>query len=184
MSIENILLIGIALAMDASAIAISIGINPVVSKRGKVMFALSFTFFQFLFSLLGAYWGLLFETYVASIPNIIGGMIIAFVGVMMIKEGMEDEESESILDSFKMYIILGISVSIDALVVGFTALSYTNYILDLILNSVIIGSVTLVLSLTAFFVSKYIRSLSFISKYADYIGGIILIIFGIKMIFM
>ncbi|MGL5244365.1 MAG: manganese efflux pump MntP family protein, partial [Sarcina sp.] len=153
MGIESVMLIGLALAMDASAIALSIGINPSVSKRGKMMFVLSFAFFQFLLSFIGAYGGIIFETYIANIPNIIGGMIIAFVGVMMIKEGMEHKE-ESVLDKPKMYIILGISVSIDALVIGFTALSYTNDINILVWNSLVIGIITLILSSSAFLFSK------------------------------
>ena len=184
MDILSIMIIGVALAMDASAIALSIGINPTVSRKGKFMFALSFGFFQFLLSLIGAYCGSLFETYVVCIPHIIGGMIIAFIGVMMIKDGMENEDDRSILDNLKMYVVLGISVSIDALVVGFTALNYTNMVSVLFFNSYIIGIISLVLSLGAFFVAKYARKIDFIKKYADYIGGIILIIFGIKMIFM
>lgn len=184
MSVITVILIGLALAMDASAISLSVGINPAVSKKGKIMFTLSFAFFQFLLSFLGAYLGLLFETYVASIPNIIGGMIIAFVGIMMIKEGMQEDNKESVLDNLKMYIILGISVSIDALVLGFTALSYTNAIYILLINSFIIGLITLILCSIAFYISKYVRRLEFISKYADYIGGIILILFGLKMIFV
>lgn len=184
MSIGSIILVGLALAMDASAIALSIGINPTVSRRGKFMFAFSFGFFQFLLSLIGAYLGLLFETYVVCIPNIIGGMIIAFVGVMMIKEGMENDEEDSVLDNPKMYAILGISVSIDAMVVGFTALNYTNLVSILFFNSIVIGIISLVLSLGAFFLARYVRRIDFVKKYADYIGGIILILFGIKMIFM
>lgn len=184
MSIGSIVLIGIALAMDASAIALSIGINPTVSRRGKFMFALSFGFFQFLLSLIGAYGGLLFETYIVAIPHIIGGMIIAFVGVMMIKEGMECDDEKSILDKPKMYAILGISVSIDAMVVGFTALNYTNLVKVLLFNSLIIGVISLVLSLGAFLLARYVRKIKFVKIYADYIGGIILIIFGLKMIFM
>ncbi|MPQ44048.1 manganese efflux pump MntP family protein [Clostridium tarantellae] len=183
MGIESIMLIGLALAMDASAIALSIGINPSVSKKGKVMFALSFAFFQCILSFIGAYGGIVFETYVATIPNIIGGMIISFVGVMMIKEGMENKE-ESILDKFKMYIILGISVSIDALVIGFTALSYTNDMSILFTNSLIIGIITLILSSFAFVFSKLVKKIKFIAKYADYIGGIILFLFGLKMMFI
>lgn len=182
MDIKTILLIGIALAMDASAIALSIGINSSVKRNNKLLFALSFGFFQFLFTFIGALSGMLFEIYITSIPTIIGGVIIAIVGVMMIKEGME-EKDECILLKTKMYFILGISVSIDALVVGFTAFNKMINISELFRASIIIGIVTLVLSISAFFASRYAQKVNLISKYADYIGGIILIVFGLKMIF-
>lgn len=182
MDIKSVLLIGIALAMDACAIALSIGINCSVKRKNKLLFALSFAFFQFLFTFVGALAGTLFEIYVASIPNIIGGMIIAVVGVMMIKEGME-EKDECILLQTKMYFILGISVSIDALVVGFTAFNKVANTTELALLSLLIGVITLILSLGAFFASRYAQKVSIITKYADYIGGVILIIFGLKMIF-
>ncbi|SHI63082.1 Putative Mn2+ efflux pump MntP [Clostridium cavendishii DSM 21758] len=183
MDIKTVVLIGIALAMDASAIALSIGLNCAIQKKNKFLFALSFAFFQFLFTLLGAIGGMLFEIYITSIPNIIGGIVIAIVGVMMIKEGMEQKE-ECILLKTKMYFILGISVSIDALVVGFTAFNRVGNLMNITFISVIIGIITLILSLTAFFASKYARKFSFITKYADYIGGAILIVFGFKMIFL
>lgn len=182
MDFRSLIVIAIALAMDASAVALSIGINCGVKKSNKLLFALSFGFFQFLFSFLGAVAGLLFQTYVATIPNIVGGIIIAFVGVLMIKEGMEQKD-ECFLIKPKMYLILGISVSIDALVVGFTAFHEIKSFLAIFSNALVIGLVTLILSIAAFLLSRYARKISIISKYADYIGGIILFIFGLKMIF-
>lgn len=184
MGLKEVIMIGIALAMDAAAISLSIGINCSVKRKTKINFILSFAIFQFLLSLIGALGGMLFEKYIVSIPNIIGGIIIAIVGIMMIKEGMSDEEQQCLLDSFKMYVILGLSVSIDALVVGFTALSYTKSFNILTINSLIIGIITLLICLVAFFISKYIRKIEFITKYADYIGGAILVLFGLKMIFI
>lgn len=181
MDIKTVLLIGVALAMDASAISLSIGINCSVKRNNKILFALSFAFFQFLFTFIGAIGGMLFETYVVSMPTIIGGIIIAIVGVMMIKEGMEQKD-ECILLKTKMYFILGISVSIDALVVGFTAFNKVGNIAELALLSLVVGVITLVLSLISFGGSRYAQKVRFITKYADYIGGVILIIFGLKMI--
>ena len=74
-------------------------------------------------------------------PSIIGGMIISLVGVVMIKEGFENEGKCPLLKP-KMYFILGISVSIDAMVVGFTVLNnITNVIL--FKNTLFIGGITL-----------------------------------------
>ena len=53
-------------------------------------------------------------------------MIISLVGVVMIREGFENKGKCPLLKP-KMYFILGVSVSIDAMVVGFTALNSLKF---------------------------------------------------------
>lgn len=182
MSFYILLSIAIALSLDAFGVAICIGLNNQVTRNHKFLFAASFAFFQFLFSLIGAYIGLLFNTYIASVPQLIGGIVIALVGFLMIKEGFENK-GECPLIKPSMYFILGMSVSIDAMVIGFTALSNINSSIVMISDTVMIGLVTLIMSLIAFFLTRYLKKIDVIGKYADYLGGIILILFGIKMIF-
>ena len=100
----------------------------------------------------------------------------------MIKEGFENKGKCPLINP-KMCIILGISVSIDAMVVGFTVLDKVKENLQLFQYTLMIGLVTLVMSTLAFFIARYLKKIEFVGKYADYIGGIILILFGIKMMF-
>lgn len=99
----------------------------------------------------------------------------------MIKDGMSEKEEKFIFNS-KMYYILGISVSIDAIVVGFVAFSTISTLYRLLTFTTVVGIITLIMSIIAFVVAKYLRKIDAIGKYADYIGGIILILFGLKMI--
>jgi putative Mn2+ efflux pump MntP len=79
-------------------------------------------------------------------------------------------------------LILGVSVSIDALVVGITALfSRGDYIFS---DGLLIGGITLVLVTIAFILSRHLQKMTFIAKYSDYLGGIILILFALKMMFL
>lgn len=181
MSLYLLFSIAIALSLDAFGVAICIGLNNQVRRNNKLIFAASFAFFQFLFSLIGAYIGLLFNTYIASVPQVIGGVVIALVGALMIKEGYENK-GECPLIKPSMYLILGMSVSIDAMVIGFTALSNVGNTMVIISDTLVIGFVTLVISIAAFFLARYLKRISAIGKYADYLGGVILILFGIKMI--
>lgn len=174
--------IALALSLDAFGVAVCIGLNNQVRRNNKFLFALSFGFFQFLFSLIGAYAGFLFNTYIAAVPEVIGGIVIAVVGAMMIKEGLENQ-GECPLIKPSMYFILGMSVSIDAMVVGFTAFHEVTSMAVRLSDTLFIGLVTLIMSLSAFFLARYLKKVNAIGKYADYLGGVILIIFGIKMIF-
>ena len=182
MNINYTFLIAVALSLDAFGVAISIGINRALRIKNKVLFALSFGFFQFLFSLLGAYFGFIFSTYIIAIPKIIGGVIIATVGIIMIRDGYERKDDKFLLDN-KMYIILGSSVSIDALVIGFTILSHIENTIGVIFQTMFIGLVTFIISSIGFIISLYISKIDVIAKYADFMGGFILVIFGIKLMF-
>lgn len=181
MDIKSLFIIAVALSLDAFGVAISIGISRGIYRRNKIIFALSFGFFQFLFSFVGAYAGFLFNTYVALVPKIVGGIIISIVGVLMIKEGFEDKNENFLLNP-KMYIVIGTSVSIDALVIGFTALDKIKSLGNLAFETVFIGLVTFFLSLAGFIIARYLKKLDIVAKYADFLGGTILIVFGIKMI--
>lgn len=182
MDLINVIAVAVALAMDACGVSLSLGIRKELEYNQKVKYILSFGFFQFLFSFLGAILGIFFENHIASVPSIIGGIAISIVGVVMVKEGME-EKSEDYLKNGAMYFILGISVSIDALVVGFTLFNKVSGIGIISLYTLIIGLISCILSGLSFCIAGKISNIDFISKYADYIGGAILIIFGIKMMF-
>ena len=98
MNLKDVIIVGIALAMDAVGVTVSIGVNPKVMRKSKIAFIMSFAIFQFLFFLLGGIGGHLFEKYIATIPNIVGGVAIAVVGILMIKEGFENAgEDETLL---------------------------------------------------------------------------------------
>lgn len=182
MTLVDLLLIGLAVSLDAFGVALCIGLNNRIIKTKKIIFAFSFGIFQFLFSLLGGISGKIFTENVASVPEIVGGIIIAIVGVMMIREGMENKGECPILHP-RMYFILGASVSIDAVVVGFITLSNIKIIYTLFTYTLLIGAITLFMSIVAFIISKYLSKIEIVSKYADYIGGVILILFGLKMMF-
>ncbi len=182
MALFDVMTISVALALDASGVALSLGLDERITKGRKLLSIISFGFFQFLFVFIGGLFGYFFNTYIYSLPSIVGGIIILAVGILMFREGFSKEEK---FDNIKWYIILilGISVSIDALVVGFS--TFNNFLSNYILfkNSLIVGIITSLLTAIAFLISKTICKICFIKKYSDFLAGIILILFGIKMIF-
>lgn len=180
MSIITVVLIGIALAMDALGVTLSIGVLPNIKKKIKYTYIFSFGFFQFLFIFLGGFIGKVFNNFI-TIPNAIGGIVVGVVGFVMILDALKQKE-ESILLKKGMSIFLGISVSIDALVIGFTMMNDIS-ILVLLLYSIMVGLITIVICYIGFVVCDYIKRIDFVEKYASFFGGIILIIMALKMIF-
>mgnify|MGYP006278526125 CR=1 FL=1 len=182
MDLLEIILISIALALDASGVSVSMGIDKKIKKSDIAFFIISFGFFQFLFSFLGGYFGILFNEYVFTLPCKLGGFIIFIVGILMIKEGFCENEK---INKFTWYIklLLGISVSIDAFVVGFSVLNFLNSLFTIFRYSIIIGIITSFMTSISFKISTKIGKMYFVRKYADFLGGIILVFFGIKMMF-
>lgn len=182
MGVFEVIIIGAALAMDAFGATLSIGVNTYVKRRTKILYLLSFSFFQGLFIYIGGSIGYCINNYVVSIPHILGGIILMAVGMFMIRDALGEKEEE-IFEKRFMWIIVGVSVSIDAMVVGFTAFNNISGFLILGAYGVLVALLTLFICYVGFIICRYIRKISFFQKYADLLGGIVLVLFSIKMLF-
>ncbi|ADL52615.1 manganese efflux pump MntP family protein [Clostridium cellulovorans] len=183
MNFFSLTLIAIALALDAFGVALSIGISGCAVKKQKIILALSFGFFQFLFAYIGATLGYFINSYIISVPEIIGGVIQIIIGFLMLWQGYRKGEGNFRIRK-DMYAILGASVSIDAMIVGFAVLFYEKNMLIIFEYALYIGLIAMILSLAAFFLSKYLKKISIVEQYAEFIAGVILIFFGLKMILL
>lgn len=178
----RIILIAIALALDAFGVALGLSCSQNLQKKEKGLIILSFGFFQALFTFLGAVFGRFVNLNFFNITGYLSGTIIFIMGLLLLKEGhsQNQNDEESKLLSTWAYIILGISVSIDALGVGFSVL-YKDPLVLVTFNSIYIGMITSFLTFCAFPLSGFVKNIRIVEKYADYLGGIILILFGLKM---
>lgn len=183
MLVDKIFVLGIALSFDAFGVAIGIGCGKKLNLKEVISIMFSFAFFQYFFVFLGGILGNFVNSNIFNISGLISGMIIIVLGFLYIKEGFEDEGECLYYElSFWKYLLLGISVSIDALGVGFSVLyKYSVYVL--LNNSIIVGSITFLLTFLSLVIVKYIKRFKLLEECSVYIGGIILIIFGLKMIF-
>ena len=179
----NIILIGTALGFDAFGVALGLGCGNKLVRKQKLGLIFSFGFFQFLLTISGAFVGNYINTNFFQISNLLSGIVILFIGFILLKEGHEREEVCTYVDlTLVSYVVLGISVSIDALGVGFSILYDLNYT-GLLNQSLIIGVVSVLMTGIALVIVPYIKKLGIMEKYADYIGGLILVIFALNMIF-
>ncbi len=178
----DIILIAVALALDASGVSMGVACGTKLNMKNRISLILSFGFFQFLLALSGALLGNFISTRIIRISDIASGVIIFIIGIILFREGFKKEE-ECIYRrlTFWTVVILGISVSIDALGVGFSIM-HKEMFLNMLYKSLIIGIIAAIFTMFSLYIIRYLKKIIIIEKYSDFIAGIILIIFGIKMI--
>lgn len=179
MSIIEIIVLSIGLAMDATAVSMTNGMNDTKMKVKKILLiGLTFGLFQALMPLLGYLFGTLFVDFVEKIDHWIALILLGFLGIQMLREGFsknEDKEEVKVL-GLKMLLIQGVATSIDALAVGVSLASLKANILVAVIS---IGIITTLLSISGVYVGKKFGDL--LNNKASILGGIILIGIGLKI---
>ena len=193
MTLIELFLLSLGLSMDAFAVAICKGLSiRKVKFKECTKVGLYFGGFQGGMPLIGFILGVQFKDYINSIGHWIAFILLSFIGIKMIRESMEKDNDVEIVNftqvnihkedinqlGFKNMVILAIATSIDALAVGVT---FAFLQIDIIPAVFFIGVVTFILStvgmkLGNIFGSKY-------KSTAQFVGGAILILMGIKILF-
>ena len=179
MKLIDIILLGVSLAMDATAVSICKGLSmKKLDKKKTITIALYFGTFQAIMPIIGYLLGISFKEVVEAIDHWIAFFLLAVVGINMIRESLS-KESESLNDliDFKTMTPLAIATSIDALAIGIT-LAFLR--VNIIGAVTIIGIITIFLSMIGVFIGN-----EFGKKYrkiAETLGGIVLIGIGLKIL--
>lgn len=175
----EVILLGIALAMDALAVSIVNGIKyKNYGKKEMFLASLSFGVFQGVMPLLGYLIFTPFIKYVEKVDHWIVLILLGYIGIDMIKESFEkDEDIKENSEEFTLKILLveSIATAIDALSVGVTL---PNLSVNPYLACVIIGLCTTLICMIGHMLGKKIAML--LKNKALFLGGAILIIIGIK----
>ena len=192
MAIWEIVLIGVALSMDAFAVGMTDGMTEPKMKAWKVVvIAAFFGIFQFLMPVAGYYFGSIFTHIVQKIAPWLSFAILAFLGGKMVldfileqrqKKRGEAVKSEKSTGIAKLF-VQAVATSIDALAVGVTFLAAeTNGGLPMhvVLCALIIGAITFSLSTAAVAIGK--RAGNRFADKAELLGGLILIAIGVKIL--
>lgn len=196
------ILLGCGLAMDASAVSMTNGMNETKMKLPKmILVAAMFGIFQCIMPLCGYFVGNIFKSFLEKFTAIIALLLLSYIGGKMLYEGIKAirEQKKSAKESvneeenveleekkkltFGQLFIQAIATSIDALTVGLVFIGVgVSYGLDnnffAILVSVIIGIVTFIFSIISLFIGKKFGEL--LSDKAQIVGGLILIGIGLK----
>ena len=170
--IIELFLIGVGLSMDAFAVSICKGLGmEKINKKQAFTIGLYFGGFQALMPLIGWFLGIRFQQYITSIDHWIAFILLVCIGGKMVVE-----KKDQPLDHKEMF-LLAVATSIDALAVGITFAFLDTPIIEAI---VIIGCTTFVLSIVGVIVGNFFGTRY--KKKAEIIGGIILILIGLKIL--
>lgn len=180
MSFIEIVLIGIALSMDAFAVCIAASMSyTALTHKQKLSMPVAFGLFQGIMPILGYYLGSLFSSFIEKYAGVISLVILGVIGINMIRESFAPEsEREQKTLTIKVLLIQAVATSIDAFAVG---VSFAVQGAGIYSSSLIIAVTTFLLSLAAVSIGN--KAGKKLGGRAEIIGGIILIIIGVKALF-
>ena len=181
MSVFEIVILGLALAMDAFAVTISNSFAyPKISRTRSLSMPLAFGFFQFLMPVVGFILGQLVSDFITQYAGIITFAILGFIGGKMIWDAFHEEEGEEASEqTLTMPVLLfqAVATSIDALAVGVT---FAFLQVSLIPAVSTIGIITFMISVLGVKIGN-VFGMKYKSK-AEFAGGVILIVIGRKIL--
>ncbi len=181
MGIVEILFLAVGLAMDAFAVAICKGLalNKTAVKH-YVIVGLWFGGFQGLMPCIGYFLGKAFGKYIEQIDHWVAFVLLLIIGGNMIKEAFSKDCDEDNMTSglgFATMLVLAISTSIDAAATGIILESEGA---NIWLSVVVIAVVTFIISAVGVKIGNVFGT-KYKSK-AEFTGGAILILLGVKML--
>jgi manganese efflux pump family protein len=180
MSLVTIILLAVALGVDAFSVAIGIGAAYARKSWSPVLrLSLAFGLFQFAMPVAGWLAGSTVVAIIAGFDHWIAFALLAFVGGKMIWEGFGKENDEAKADQTKglPLLILSIATSIDALAVGF---SFSLLKTPILFPAVIIGIICFFMTAIGMFFGRVLAKM--FGKKVEIFGGLVLIAIGVKIL--
>lgn len=186
MSLIDIILLSIALAMDCFAVSIVSGVIVRHKVWGVILqTAFLFGLFQALMPLLGWLATSGFHQYIEAYDHWVAFALLAYLGVGMIRESFSQQEEQHFNPrSLKTQIVQAVATSIDALAVGISmAMMDYRTVSDLLFPLVAIGIGSFVFSVAGFLLGiRFGKSIRKRLK-PELLGGVILLLIGFKILF-
>ncbi|MBE7084686.1 MAG: hypothetical protein E7368_01365 [Clostridiales bacterium] len=201
MQIYEILILAVALAMDACAVAMTNGMtNPKLPPHRALLIGGFFGFFQFLMPLIGFFvTGIVANAFLATFEKISAwvsfGLLVFLGGKMLFDCILELHKNKTAPDTEPSscpcaQLTIGkltsqaIATSIDALAVGVTlqmaSISSQGLALGVWGATLLIGGITFLLSVGAVYIGKVLGNK--LADKAGIFGGIVLVAIGVKIL--
>ena len=180
LDILSILLIALGLSADCFAVAFSGSISmKTVSPAQILRTALVFGAFQAVIPVLGWLAGLTVVDLIAEYDHWVAFALLALVGGRMIWETFRSEDAQKRVDISRgvLLLTLALATSIDALAIGLT---FAFLRVNIWLACSTIGVMAFGMTVVGFVLGRKAGAL--LGKYAEAIGGVILIGIGLRIL--
>ena len=195
MGLLEILMLGMALATDAFSVTISNTFAFDDHRVSRLMrMPLFFGLFQFGMPLAGYFVGGIAAELIEKYAGMVSLVILGFIGSNMLysgykalKEDASEEDEEEVQQgaqqsattlSYGKLLFQAVATAIDAFAVG---VSFRAHSVDILVASALFGIITAILCTIALFIGKKLGSL--LGDRAEMVGGIVLILIGLKAFF-
>lgn len=174
----ELIFLAIALSMDAFAVSIGLGSKNTQALPLALKSAVYFGVFQALMPLLGFLGGKGLLGWLEGFTHWVAFLLLALIGGKMIYEalsnGIEDEITRV---SHRVMLVLAIATSVDAMAAGFTL---TLLPVNPLIACAVIGLTTFCLSGLGVLVGNTCGT--WLESKAEFLGGVILIIIGLRIL--
>ena len=188
MGLFSVLFLACALAMDAFAVSLCKGFSTRrLEFKHYLIVGAYFGGFQALMPSLGYLIGGSFAEFIGEIDHWIAFVLLAFVGIKMIKESFERQSYDTNKQfEFKTMLALAVATSIDALAIGvsFAFVEFSG--INVWQAIIIIGIITFIICALGLKIGYKLGSDNpfgaKLGKKAEFIGGLVLIILGVKIL--
>lgn len=175
--IIEILVMAIALGMDAFSLSIGVGLNGVTRQRA-LRLCLWIGIFHVLFTLVGLYAGMLMEGVLGQVAQVFGAIVLIGLGIHMAYTSLFGREDTQVSHSSRTAVLIASGVSIDALSIGFSlGLRSATYGL---VSAFMFGAVSALLCGVGLIIGKRVTHVA--GQFGELFGALILIVTGLAFL--
>lgn len=178
MGLLELFILAVGLSMDAFAVSVCKGLAMSECPwRKAAVCGVWFGSFQALMPTIGYILGYQFREYITAVDHWIAFVLLAIIGINMIREAFGGEEEADASMDVKTMFLMAVATSIDALAVGITfAFLDTNIVAAVLF----IGATTFVISTAGAKIGNVFGAVY--RNKAEIAGGVILILLGVKIL--
>ncbi|MEG1647443.1 MAG: manganese efflux pump [Bacilli bacterium] len=176
MKLTAIIIIGIALSMDAFSLALAYGTLG-IKRKDILKLSIIVGLYHFIMPLLGTLFGEIIIKYIKVPSNIIVFIILLFIGINLIRESFENKKVSNKNNLFD-FLAFGLAVSIDSFSVGIGLETVTSMHLQ---SSLIFCLLSCFFTLVGLILGKKVKTI--FGKVSTIIGGVLLIIIAITYLY-
>ena len=178
MSYFSIIILAIALSIDACVVSFSYGLKYDKERVKNALLLSSFTgVFQGLMPVIGYFLTNIVRTYIQPYSNLIVFLIFAYLGLKFIVEAYQPKEKKELCIDLKCLFLIGIATSIDAFSAGITLSLYGALILK---PALLIALITFVNSNLGFYSGGKLKNIP--TQNLEIAAGILLLLLAAKAV--